>query len=412
MELFMIVWQNPIRVFVHLAYGFGAESWNRKYESGELIGFNEPFAYGYHRAEKHGCSVEYSKDAAENGASRLFRLGLRAILKFDVVHAWRNRKGIFGADVVWTHTESQNLAILLLFALLQPNPRPKLIAQVTWIFDRWHKFTWLHRWLFRKLLSQTDVLTLHSPENFQVARTLLPNVRVELVKMGIRDDMLTTPRLRPCHRPIRLISLGNDEHRDWETLIRAVKGLDNCELQIASQKVDRKLLAEARNISVAQIKTNRDLLRLYEWADFVVIALKPNLHASGITVLEEAALSGVPTICTDTGGLSALYFAKDEIRYVSPPQDVAALSRAIIEFAQSDGARYAQAIRAQAKMGEDGLSSEAFVKRHVELSKEMLSETEQQEIDRGKRSGWISFWPRRKAPRPVYGSALRRSQAP
>lgn len=375
--------QDIIRVFVHLAYDFGAETWNRKYERGELLGLNEPFAYGYHRAEKHGCRVEYSKDAVENSMSRLLRLGLRAILKFDIVHAWRNRKGIFDADVVWTHTESQNLAILLLFSLLQPHPRPKLIAQVTWIFDRWYKFTWFHRWLFRKLLAQADVLTVHSPENLKVARKLLPNVHTELVKMGIRADMMTTPRLRPCHRPIRLISLGNDEHRDWETLIRAVKGLDNCELRIVSRRVSPNLLANAGNISLAKIKSNRDLLRLYEWADIVVVALKPNLHASGITVLQEAALSGVPAISTNTGGLNA-YFAKDEIHYVAPPQDVAALSRAIIECAQSDGTRYVQAIRAQAKMGEDGLSSEAFVKRHVELSKAMLADMKPHEIDRAK----------------------------
>jgi hypothetical protein len=30
---------------------------------------------------------------------------LRRIVGFDLIHAWRNRKGLFAADIVWTHTE-------------------------------------------------------------------------------------------------------------------------------------------------------------------------------------------------------------------------------------------------------------------------------------------------------------------
>jgi glycosyltransferase involved in cell wall biosynthesis len=47
----------------------------------------------------------------------------------------------------------------------------------------------------------------------------------------------------------------------------------------------------------------------------VVVALKPNLHASGITVLQEAAIRGVAIVCTDTGGLRA-YFSDKEIYYI------------------------------------------------------------------------------------------------
>ena len=47
----------------------------------------------------------------------------------------------------------------------------------------------------------------------------------------------------------------------------------------------------------------------------MVVALKPNLHASGITVLQEAAIRGVAIVCTDTGGLRA-YFSDKEIYYI------------------------------------------------------------------------------------------------
>jgi len=221
---------KAIKAFVHLNYNFGARNWNKNYENGTLLGINDPFAYGYHRAADFGFHVNYSEDKPENKIEKLFRLMIRYFLKFDFVHAWRNRKGIFDADVVWTHTESQCLAVLLLFWLSQPNPRPKLIAQTVWVFDRWWKFWAPNRWLCTKLLAQADLLTVLSPENLKVARQLLPQVRSELVLYGARAEEKIPPRLEAFHNPIRIISLGNDEHRDWATLIEAVRNWEACEL--------------------------------------------------------------------------------------------------------------------------------------------------------------------------------------
>ncbi|VFU09304.1 glycosyltransferase family 4 protein [Methylocella tundrae] len=364
---------GEIRVFVHLAHGFGARNWNEKYRNGQIIGINEPFAYGYHRAAEDGCQVTYSEDKLERKIERLFRLAVRYFLHFDFVHAWRNRKGICTADVVWTHTESQHLAILLLFWAMRPTRRPKLIAQSVWLIDRWPKFSRLHRWLFKKLVSRADMLTLHSPENLKVARSLFPGVRCELVLYGINAEGMAPPQFKRFCDPIRLMSVGNDEDRDWTTLIQAVRRLPCCELRIASQKVPPKLLAGAKNIAVVQPKSNNELLQLYEWADVLVLALRPNLHASGITVLEEAALRGVPVICSDVGGLRA-YFPGDAVKYVRP-QNAEAIRSAILEMAKDDESRWGVVKRAQARMGPGGINSQSYVKRHVELSRDLLFES-------------------------------------
>jgi glycosyltransferase involved in cell wall biosynthesis len=365
-----VIRKKEINIFVHLAHGYGAQNWNERYRDGQILGINEPFAYGYHRARAHGCHVTYSEDKIEGKIGKFFRLGMRSFLKFDFINAWRNRKGICAADVVWTHTESQHLAILLLFIVMQLKIRPKLIAQSVWLFDNWPSFTGLRRWLFTKLLVRADVLTVHSPENLKVARALFPKVRSELVLMGIKADDIVAPRSGPLHDPLRLLSVGNDQHRDWPTLIEAVGNWERCELRIVSQKVNPKLVVGSKDISLAGLKSNDELLRLYDWADILVLALKPNLHASGITVLEEAALRGVPSICSDVGGLKA-YVSGEEITYV-PAGDSEAIRRAILALAGDDEARLASVKRAQARMGPDGLSSESYVKRHVELSKELL----------------------------------------
>jgi glycosyltransferase involved in cell wall biosynthesis len=364
------VTHNPVRVFVHLAYGFGAENWHRRWLEGKIIGINEPFPYGYYQATRHGCLIEHSQDTRETWAKKLVRLGFRAVLGFDLVHAWRNFDGIRNADVVWTHTESQYLAVIFLLQSTPPVRRPKLIAQSIWLFDRWNRFSTLRQLMFSKLIKQADILTVHSPENLAIARRLFPNVRSELVLFGIAATNKIAPMVRPNPKPLHIASLGNDEHRDWGLLIDAVRNKRDWELRIASHNIDLSSINNVSNVTIVKPKNNDDLFSFYRWADVVVLAMKPNFHASGITVIQEASLQGIPVICTDTGGLRA-YFSANEVRFV-PPQDVAALREAISSLADDQSARLALAQNAQARMGPTDLSSESFARRHAEISSGLL----------------------------------------
>jgi len=105
-------------------------------------------------------------------------------------------------------------------------------------------------------------------------------------------------------------------------------------------------------------------------ADVIALAIKPNLHASGITVLEEATICGVPVICTDTGGLRA-YFSDREVKYV-PPHQPDALRHEIAALAKDGDAGPSMVEQARARMISAGLSSRRFAQRHAELSRELL----------------------------------------
>jgi len=337
-----------IRVFVHLAHGFGAQRWQERLQRGEVVGLTDRLPYGYFWAQEHGCSVIYSEDKSETQPKRLIRLGVRWLLGFDFVHAWRNRAGIFDADVVWTHTESQHLAILLLLMMRPKRRRPKVIAQSIWLFDRWPRFSLPRRLFYARLLSHADLLTVHSPDNLQRARELFPGIRSRLVLFGVKTDAVSALRRRPVRFPIRVLSLGNDEHRDWDTAIAAIRGWKGCELKIVSPGVSEHRVKGIANITKAAPRSMRDLEALYDWADVVVLTLKPNLHASGITVILEATVFGLSVICTDTGGLRA-YFPDEEVRYV-PPRDAAELRRAIADLAADDERRWTMVERSRARM--------------------------------------------------------------
>ena len=353
---------------VHLAYGFDAQTWQQAWKAGTKIGLNEEFPYGYHHAAAFGARVNYSTDHAENAPQKYLRYALRLFCGFDLVHAWRNRQNILAADVVWTHTESQSLAVLCVMRLLKAAKKPKIIAQSVWLYDEWPRLNGLKKAFYRKLLRSADILAVLSPLNRDTAAKLFPTQRVEFIKFGVKADFAPLPKSSPAGRPVRVLSLGNDRHRDWDTLIEATRNQPDIEVKLATSRL--KPLSDTSNISVVRTHTNDELFALFDWADLVVVALKPNLHASGITVVEEAVILGLPVICSRAGGLDA-YFGPEEVFYVAG-QDSAQLREAIQLLARDDTRRQALIRNARKRLNDDELTSTGYARRHVEFSRQLI----------------------------------------
>jgi glycosyltransferase involved in cell wall biosynthesis len=363
-----------MKVHVHLAYGFGEERWGRRFDNGQLIGVNERDPYGYRHAERMVDAMTSSVDHPEGRFGRLVRLGLRAILGFDVLHAWRNRAAMRAADVVWTHTESQHLAVSQVFAMqrLTPTEQPKLLAQSVWLMDGWDRLSRLRRTYYRRLMRRASMLTFHSRQNLEIARKRLADRPSELVLFGINASEQTAPVRGEVGEPQLIIAVGNDVHRDWPTLVQAVARHPDWRLRIVSTKCPLSLAQGIANVEIAGVDNNADLKALYRQATIVIVPLLPNAHASGITVLQEAALNGVAAIASDVGGLRD-YFDADSVTYYASG-DVDGLERAIHGLLSDPDARYTQAMSAQRQMGPDGLSSYAFARRHVEISRSLVGE--------------------------------------
>lgn len=360
---------RPVRVFVQLGPGFGARDWEKRWSQGTIPGMNERLPYGYYRAADNNFSIGYSEDWTETRATKLVRLVLRRMLGFDLVHAWRNRKEIFGADAVWTHTECEHLAVLALLWTFRKCQKPKVIAQSVWLLDRWHRLSAPKRWLYQGLLEYADVLTVQSPRNLEVLRRLFPHIRSELILFGNDISQIKPAERRKLHRPVRIVALGNDMHRDWKTLVAAVHGWNACEVRIGSTRFGMRLLMD-KQVMVIPVKSGHEANELYAWGDIAVVPLKPNLHASGITVISEAVILGIPIVCTRTGGLGA-YFSENEIRYV-PPDDPVAMRHALEELAQDDELRFVIAKKAQERILSADLSSHARALKLRKLTEELL----------------------------------------
>jgi glycosyltransferase involved in cell wall biosynthesis len=112
------------------------------------------------------------------------------------------------------------------------------------------------------------------------------------------------------------------------------------------------------------------LYRAYERATVAVVPLLPNLHASGITAIQEGVLAGVPVIATDVGGLRA-YFSDDEITFI-PEGDAAALRDAVARVAKNSEEANVMVQRAQTRIADSEVNASSYIRRHVELSKELV----------------------------------------
>lgn len=360
---------NRIKVFVHLARNKDAVLWRKAREAGTLVGINDETPYGYGRATGMGCDVTFSRSAPEGRVAQIVRLGWRAILGFDLVHAYRQRHAMSQADVIWTHNESQFLAVA---AILPSGPnRPLLLGQAVWLFDRWARLSPPRRAFFRRLIEKVDILTVLSTENLAIARSVFPKKRSEWVQFGIPSEDTVEPVLRN-HNPIRVLSLGSDRDRDWATLVEATRGQNGIEVAILSGTADRKLMKNAPNIKIGVAKSNSELHERLAASTVMCVPLRDNKHASGVTVVEEAIIAGIPVIVTDVGGLSG-YFGPQEVCYV-PEGDVGALQDAILTAGREPERMLAMARLAQERMRASGLGAQSYVRRHVEISHELLAE--------------------------------------
>lgn len=359
-----------VRVFVHLAAGHDAIEWKRNWEKQTLLGINDASPYGYARADTMGCLVTFSQTFPEMALSKYLRLALRVLFGFDIVHAYRNRHAILASNVVWTHTESQFLAIALLMRVQgKASRRPKIIGQAVWLLDRWPRLNFIQRWVYKDLIKEIDVLTVLSPENRAIAARLFPGTRIEFIRFGIPNEVREETAVRNNH-PLKVLCLGNDRHRDWDTAVHALANQDGIEVTIVSRTAKRSLCFGASNVRIQTVSSNDELKRLFRTASLMLVPLKANHHASGITVLQEAALLGLPIISTDTGGLRA-YFGDDAVIYI-PPFQPASLLQAVQFAGRDPEAMHRLAKIAQSHMTSKGMGCEAYVRRHVELTNELL----------------------------------------
>lgn len=354
-----------MNVFVHLAHGLGGNTHSARYLSG-LVPDRVP--YDFNLADQMGCRVLVSEDAVESRFTRLMRRGLIAVLGFDLLHAFRNRRAMFQSDIIWTMDERQYLAALCLMGMQKTRRKP-IIAQTIWLFDRWSGLSAIRRWYLKKLLRRADILTTHTDNYLEKIVQILPDKSPELLPFGVSATAF--PMSEPhenIHLPIRILSAGNDPARDWATLLAAFGNDRRFEVVVLSRKLKSKYANTVSNFQLRRDPSTNDFRSLYRWSDYVVIPMAENLYG-GITVALEATRMGSAVVCSATGGVST-YFSEDEALFVSCGSPVE-MREAILTC--SPDTRLSRIRNAQARCQLEDYSSRGMIKRYVLLSNQILS---------------------------------------
>lgn len=353
-----------MRVHVHLARGLSLDAWQQGFVTGKNP---DASPYGYHHLSASHC-LSWSEDHPETTLMRLWRLAIKKLLGFDLVHAWRNSTSWATADVILTHTEYEGLAVSALECFRRARHRgqhesPMLVAQSVWLVDRWIRYSLLRRTVYRALLRRADHNVTLSPINASALGKILGKEAVRFVPFGISLDSF--PIQRPRFAPgavVQLLALGNDVHRDWDTLVKAFKNDDRFHLKIISRTVNSSALHAASNIVVEEAHSVQKIRDLYDKADIVVVPLSMNQHASGITVVLEAVARGKLVVCTRVGGIDD-YFAGDELTFFDRG-DSQSLRRAVSELVSGSNAQE-RTEKAQRRFMTEDYSSAGYARRTI-----------------------------------------------
>lgn len=359
--------QSPKNAFVLLPAHLDVDDWRRRWHAG-MVPDETP--YGYHHAEIDGFKLSWShKLVPARGLAALPFKVCRRLLGFDIEHAWRHRKSLFDAqtDVIWTHTEREFLPVALLSMVLMRRC-PPMIAQIVWLADEWPRLSSFKQKIWQILLRRVSMVTCHSPLNQRFLANQLDARKVRLVEFGIAPELYdpAPPDVKPLsgERPVRVLAMGNDRHRDWLTLSKALGGQAGMEVFIASATYPDHLLADNMVRQVCDFPTVRERLR---WCDVVVVPVVSNLHASGLTVTLEAVACGKPVVVTDTGGITH-YFGPEAV-WLVPVGNAEALRTQVMKAANDVTQARAKAEVARARFVGMRLDTRGYAHRHVDISR-------------------------------------------
>jgi glycosyltransferase involved in cell wall biosynthesis len=319
-----------VRVHIEYAYTIDPAAWQSRYASG-LVPDRLP--YGLDHLDEHGCDL-VTRPAAPEPLRLLERASRRLTGGFEFVQAALDRERR-DCDVALCWDERTGVPASMR-ASLPGEPRAAMGA--IWITEPDAPVGRRGRFLALRALRRAAAVWALSPAQLSVLDRdwYVDRKRLHLLHFGVDHEFWHSNR-EP--EPELVVGAGNDRHRDHTLLIDAMSRLQarrpalRVEL-VSHQPIDFPPELGRRHHSLP----HPEMRDAYSRASVVALALKPNLHISGLSVLLEAMACSRPVVITDTPGVRE-YVRDGETGVVVQPGDADALATGVGELlADSDRA--------------------------------------------------------------------------
>jgi glycosyltransferase involved in cell wall biosynthesis len=283
---------------VHYSHTLDPAGWIRDYENGLVP---DKLPYGLDRIADYGIDLTVRSRPRSGVVRRQAERASRFMTGgFELPDLVRNRNERRAADVVLCWDERAGA-----FAAARSHfpGEPPVATGVVWMTDL--ERTGLDRRLpaIRGLASAACVY-VNAPAQLDVlARWGVPPDRRHFIHMAVDADFWGAEPIEP--ELDLIVGAGNDRHRDHQLLVEAVRQLR------ARRPTARLELATHHPVDVPSgvglrypHRDHRQMRELYGRASVVALAVKQNLHLSGLTVVLEAMAAGRPVVVTEMPGIA------------------------------------------------------------------------------------------------------------
>ncbi len=224
----------------------------------------------------------------------------------------------------------------------------------------------LQRWFFRMITSSVQLATLSRAESTFLGKVTGKDVAYLPFAVDTAfwyEDPAPTEHPWFQEQASFFFAIGNDRHRDFETLVRAWES-DFPELRIVTKiAIQEKLPANVKLLSSDLYEkqiTDEDLRRIYSRALGVIVPLKQTIQPSGQSVALQSIACSTPVIMARNEGFwdEDLLECGVDIRFYDPG-DAAGLTKRVGELLAETGST-----RRSCPSGADGLSKEFSLSRY------------------------------------------------
>lgn len=356
-------------VFLGLRHTILADAWRKEYLEGKR---NDSMLYGYANAVTPGIQVDYCRF---NKIERLFFKD--NIIGKLYLYCVKLPYLLLKYDVVWTHVDRDALFIARLRRIpIINNFFAKHIANFVWLIDHSQKYSDKQIKKIKKLLRTIDkILYLSTAEKdefinkYQCEQSQLLYTRYGINFSAYEYNALSVKPIG-FDKKDYILSVGTDQHRDLELLDIIAKKNPDKEFVICSGNPDHhKQSFSGDNVTIIRASYN-EMVYLYHSCKFVVIPLKFNFHASGITTLLEAAAARKAVLLNYTPGLED-YGQHDNTCLFASLGDVESFDRNLKKLWDNEELRSRLTENAYKYLHPD-FNTYKYSKIYIELSKKIL----------------------------------------